>query len=71
MQVGTQPLINLIFYKKVKKINWNWNISGAGWKSGLRDENLQEANIIHWSGRQKPWLENGLWKKYWNIYKIS
>ena len=71
MQIGTQPLINLIFYKKVKKINLNWNVSGAGWKSGLRDENLQEANIIHWGGRQKPWLENGLWKKYWNKYRIS
>lgn len=68
MQVGTQPLINLIFYKKVKKINSNWNVAGAGWHSGLKEKDIQNAYIIHWSGRQKPWLENGLWKKYWNKY---
>tara|TARA_Y100000590_G_scaffold469579_1_gene658368 strand:- start:34 stop:852 length:819 start_codon:yes stop_codon:yes gene_type:complete len=71
MNIGTQPLINLIFYNKVKKLNSNWNVSGAGWHSGITENDLQKAYIIHWSGQQKPWLKNGLWKNYWNKYRIS
>jgi len=70
MQYGTQPLINLIFYDKTVNIDERWNVAGAGWDSGVTEELLKDAYIIHWSGRQKPWIEDGLWKFFWNKYKI-
>lgn len=70
MHDGTQPLINLIFYDKTIEIDEKWNVAGAGWSSGLTEDLIKKAYIIHWSGRQKPWLPNGLWKKYWNKYVI-
>ena len=68
MSDGTQPLINLLFYDKTINIDHRWNTAGAGWNSGITEESIQNAYIIHWSGRQKPWLSIGLWKKYWNKY---
>lgn len=70
MTTGTQPLLNLVFLNKTKNIDYRWNVAGAGWCSGLNDNDIKNAFIIHWSGRQKPWLRDGLWKNYWNKYNI-
>ena len=73
MNSGTQPLINLLFYKKTLNIDEKWNTAHVGsmewqWERHNFPKKLDEGYILHWSGGAKPWLKNGLWKKYWEKY---
>ncbi|MBN19994.1 MAG: hypothetical protein CL678_01815 [Bdellovibrionaceae bacterium] len=77
MKIGTQPLINLLFNGKTKNIDRRWNIAGLGHKTFIKGDgndtinetDINNAYILHWSGRKKPWLENGINKQYWLKYK--
>lgn len=68
--LGTQPIINLLYYNKCTNINKKWNITGLG-TNEIDINKLNAGYILHWSGSKKPWLENGLnkemWKKYNNL----
>ena len=70
MRHGTQPLMNLIFNNLTKNIDPRWNFTGLGWERKLSPDSLSKAYILHWSGPRKPWLDNGLYKSYWEKYQI-
>ena len=64
---GTQPIINLIYYNKCINIDSKWNKTGLG-SNEYSIQKLKNYFILHWTGRKKPWLENGLNKEIWNNY---
>lgn len=64
---GTQPILNLIYYKKCINIDSRWNKTDLGWKKIHYDE-LKKNYILHWTGMRKPWKKDGLNKKIWNEY---
>ena len=70
-KLGTQPILNIIYYQKVKDLNKNWNRKGFG-KIG-EDERMNKigknAFIIHWTGEVKPWdNKNVLGYQFWEKY---
>lgn len=69
-RLGTQPLLNILYYNKVKGINVKYNQGELGWRHNMDEEYLKSCYILHWTGPCKPWLQNGLYKKLWEKYKI-
>ena len=71
-ELGTQPILNLIFYKDYEHLPPEWNVIGVGDKEyiTLNYKNLEGAKILHWKGFNKPWLPNGYFKNFWNPYDL-
>ena len=71
-RVGTQVIINYVYYNKVKEIDYKWNYSGLGIREFKENsQRLNDAYVLHWSGEKKPWLDFGLNKTYWLKYKLN
>jgi len=68
---GTQPVLNVVFYNQCTHLQCLWNVGGLGCRKHLDTEHLEQAWILHWSGGCKPWLENGLYKEFWEKYRIA
>uniref|UniRef100_A0A8C4SGS5 Glycosyltransferase 8 domain-containing protein 2 n=1 Tax=Erpetoichthys calabaricus TaxID=27687 RepID=A0A8C4SGS5_ERPCA len=68
--VATPPML-LVFHQKHSTINPMWHIRHLGWSPDARySENfLQEAQLLHWNGRFKPWdypcAHQELWEKWY------
>lgn len=68
-KLGTQPIINILYYGKCIDIDKRWNLTGLG--SNEYDANkLAKSYILHWTGEKKPWMKNGLNKSIWEKYVI-
>ncbi len=67
--LGTQPVINLLYYKKCQPMDDKWNVRGLGHQFPSKSK-MDIAYILLWSGKGKPWLEDGLNRDYWLKYKI-
>ena len=65
--LGTQPILNLIYYQKCTPIDKKWNLTGLG-SSIYPESKLNNAYILHWSGPHKPWNEDGFNKERWEKY---
>ena len=66
---GTQPLLLLCAYKRWAALDARWNVNGLGYRSDLGADVLNQAFLLHWNGRQKPWLEHvGLHRDLWLPY---
>lgn len=68
-KLGTQPILNIIFYKMCTDISKKWNYTGLGSKI-MNKSKMDTAYILHWTGPNKPWLETGLNKEYWIKYDL-
>ncbi|XP_043943772.1 glycosyltransferase 8 domain-containing protein 2 [Protopterus annectens] len=68
--VATPPML-IVFYKKHSTLNPLWHIRHLGWSPDNRhsDHFLQEAKLLHWNGRFKPWdypsSHFELWEKWY------
>jgi hypothetical protein len=68
----TMSLQNIIFYGKMEdiyKIIRTLPDLGSNRKEWLK-EDLDNADILDWSGIYKPWFSNGLYKEEWEKYNI-
>jgi lipopolysaccharide biosynthesis glycosyltransferase len=68
----TMSLQNIIFYKKMEdiyKIIRTLPDLGSNRKEWLK-EDLENAEILDWSGIYKPWFSNGLYKEEWEKYNV-
>ncbi|XP_041113157.1 glycosyltransferase 8 domain-containing protein 2 isoform X2 [Polyodon spathula] len=54
--VATPPML-IVFHEKYSNINPMWHIRHLGWSPDTRysEQFLQEAQLLHWNGRFKPW----------------
>jgi len=68
-KLGTQPIINILFYEQCKNIDKKWNRTGLG-SDEYSIEKLKAQYILHWTGPKKPWFHDGLNKAIWEKYKI-
>ena len=49
--LGTQPLLMIVAYGRLKIVSSKWDLTGLGWKSDYSAEKISEAYIVHWNGR--------------------
>ena len=68
-KLGTQPILNIVFANNFQILEKTWNTDGLGYRK-VSPEVIKKANILHWTGKQKPWLSNGRYKEIWNKYKL-
>ncbi|KAM9071544.1 glycosyltransferase 8 domain-containing protein 2 isoform X2 [Balaenoptera ricei] len=67
--VATSPML-IVFHGKYSTINPLWHIRHLGWNPDTRysEHFLQEAKLLHWNGRHKPWdfpsVHNDLWESW-------
>ena len=58
--LGSQPIMHLILHSRWHALPEHWNLDGLGRVSSIDSRSLHEAKLLHWTGRRKPWLPNGL-----------
>lgn len=64
---GTLPLGWMTFYNQTMGLDQKWQIHGLGYHSGTKQEDIEQAAVIHYDGVMKPWLDIGIekYKTYW------
>lgn len=67
-KLGTQPILNIIYYKKVTFLDDKWNVVGLGEKNTPKLETIKNAIVLHWTGENKPWKLNAQFKDIWKKY---
>jgi len=68
-ELGTQPILNIIFVNNFQILDKTWNTRGLGCQK-VKSEIINRAKIIHWSGPDKPWLKKGRYKNLWEKYNL-
>ena len=58
--LGSQPILHLILHGRWHALPDHWNLDGLGRLSNFAPAALRAANLLHWTGRRKPWLPTGL-----------
>ncbi|KAG7320456.1 hypothetical protein KOW79_016309 [Hemibagrus wyckioides] len=67
--VATPPML-IVFYNKYTRIDPKWHVRHLGWSPDAHypQSVLQEAQLLHWNGRFKPWdypcVHIDLWEKW-------
>lgn len=67
--VATSPML-IVFHGRHSTINPLWHIRHLGWSPDARysERFLQEAKLLHWDGRHKPWrlpsVHTDLWQSW-------
>ncbi|KAI3506833.1 hypothetical protein L1887_21400 [Cichorium endivia] len=66
-KAGSLPLGWLTFYNETIGLERKWHVHGLGYHSGIKQEDIEQAAIIHYDGVMKPWLDIGIekYKTYW------
>ncbi|XP_073063470.1 probable galacturonosyltransferase 6 isoform X2 [Primulina eburnea] len=69
-KAGSLPIGWITFYGHTVPLNKKWQLLGLGCDSNVRQEDIEQAAVIHYDGNLKPWLDIGLekyklfWKKH-------
>ncbi|XP_071738205.1 probable galacturonosyltransferase 6 [Rutidosis leptorrhynchoides] len=66
-KAGSLPLGWLTFYNQTAGLDHKWHVHGLGYHSGIRQDDIEQAAVIHYDGVMKPWLNIGIekYKIYW------
>eukprot|EP00927_Polykrikos_kofoidii_P074172 TRINITY_DN70144_c0_g1_i1.p1 TRINITY_DN70144_c0_g1~~TRINITY_DN70144_c0_g1_i1.p1 ORF type:complete len:928 (+),score=124.59 TRINITY_DN70144_c0_g1_i1:142-2784(+) len=69
---GSQPPLLLALYNRPPRTNEDFvvldprlNFEGLGWKDSFKMEHVASAVVLHWNGKRKPWLADGLYSDIW------
>ncbi|EGD82678.1 hypothetical protein PTSG_03339 [Salpingoeca rosetta] len=72
---GSQPPMLITFYNKYASLPDLWHIRGLGSNTGkhLPRELLERAQLLHWTGRNKPWMAEafGEFVSFYDHYKLN
>ena len=64
-------IINLAIYDGYSYNNeYINNVVDLGCNKNISDDMINNADVLDWSGINKPWYTNGYYKKYWDKYNI-
>jgi alpha-1,4-galacturonosyltransferase len=66
---GTQPILLLVAHDQWDHLPQEWNVDGLGWNADIPQQMLNSAKLLHWSGKNKPWLSGGLYRDLWTPYQ--
>ncbi|KAL0371228.1 UNVERIFIED_CONTAM: putative galacturonosyltransferase 6 [Sesamum angustifolium] len=67
---GSLPIGWVTFYEHTVALDSRWQVLGLGYDSGARQEDIDQASVLHFDGILKPWLDIGierykyLWRKH-------
>ncbi|KAI3732637.1 hypothetical protein L1987_63844 [Smallanthus sonchifolius] len=66
-KAGSLPLGWMTFYNQTTGLDQKWHVHGLGYHSGIKQEDIENAAVIHYDGVMKPWLDIGIekYKTYW------
>ncbi|KAJ0449980.1 putative polygalacturonate 4-alpha-galacturonosyltransferase [Helianthus annuus] len=66
-KAGSLPLGWMTFYNQTTGLDQKWHVHGLGYHSGIKQEDIAQAAVIHYDGVMKPWLDIGIekYKTYW------
>ena len=65
---GVQSIIIVVTYDKWEPVDKRWNCEGLGYRK-VSSESIKQAFILHWNGRNKPWLPTeGRYREVWLKY---
>ncbi|KAL3849928.1 hypothetical protein ACJIZ3_011810 [Penstemon smallii] len=66
-KAGSLPIGWITFYKHTVAIDKKWHVLGLGYDPDVRQEDIDEAAVIHFDGILKPWLDIGIekYKQFW------
>ena len=64
--LGSQPVMHLILYGRWAALPDSWNLDGLGRLTHISQSTLRDAKLLHWTGRRKPWLADGLYTGTFN-----
>ncbi|KAI3449720.1 hypothetical protein Pfo_006385 [Paulownia fortunei] len=67
-KAGSLPIGWVTFYKHTVALDKSWHVLGLGYDSGVRQEDIDQASVIHFDGILKPWLDIGI-EKYKNLWR--
>ncbi|XP_076921433.1 putative galacturonosyltransferase 4 [Bidens hawaiensis] len=69
-KLGTLPAGLITFWKRVYPLDKSWHVLGLGYNPSVRQKEIENAAVVHYSGNLKPWLEIGIprFRGYWNKY---
>ncbi|XP_075065402.1 glycosyltransferase 8 domain-containing protein 2 [Mixophyes fleayi] len=69
--VATPPML-IVFYDRYSAIPPDWHVRHLGWspEDELSQNILQDAKLLHWNGRYKPWQFPSSHSKVWEKWFI-
>ena len=59
--LGSQPPLHLALHGRWSSLPPSWNLDGLGRVPNLKPAALDAAKLLHWTGRHKPWLPDGMY----------
>lgn len=68
---GTEPLLNVVLNGYCAGLDASWNVTGLGFREGMDPRVLAKARILHWNGGRKPWHADGLYREFWEPYRVE
>lgn len=69
--LGTQPILNNVFYQSYGMLDQRWNIVGLGGNPTIARDKLKGGYVLHWNGKLKPWSKGGLYRDLWRRYNVK
>lgn len=66
--LGSQGPLVLATGDNFEPLSWKWNAKVSNFEREDREANEEDACLLHWSGPNKPWLEDGFRKDLWQPY---
>ncbi|KAJ8627094.1 hypothetical protein MRB53_020401 [Persea americana] len=69
-KAGILPLGLFTFHNMTVALDRDWHVLGLGYDSGVGQEKINRAAVIHYNGNMKPWLEIGIrkYRGYWTRF---
>jgi hypothetical protein len=65
---GSQPPLHLALHGRWSALPPSWNLDGLGRVPSLKLAALDGAKLLHWTGRHKPWLPDGMYVERWRRF---
>ena len=67
----TMSIINIALLNDIQYFDpFLNNIVDLGCKKNIPIEELDNGDVLDWSGIYKPWYNNGLYRNYWKKYDV-
>lgn len=63
--LGSQPLLHMVLYRRWTPLAGAWNVAHLGSSAHLSAANISRARVLHWTGRNKPWMDDGFYHYAW------
>ena len=67
--LGTQPIVNLLFYQRCLDLDKHWNVRGYATYEMPKSKH-SKTFVAHWNGSKKPWMPECPNKEIWKAFSL-